>query len=162
MNNNDKNNNYKKNNTALRGINTKTNPTKPFYNQYVLNNLEQTKKENNKKMNELLDFIKKIFFLDDNQTKVNDNYINKNTKKKVIELINNNIERMDAIKDYTKQFIEVVILPLIQQERYEKSILHVMKYNISVILECLNIKKDYFNQYYNPQLKPKTRIDRIN
>jgi len=46
-------------------------------------------------------------------------------------------------------FIEAIILPLFKKNKnIIQSKLEAIKYNISVILECLGMDKNYYNHYY--------------
>ena len=162
MNNND-------NNTGLKGVNNKNNnPTKITYNKIISNNLDkkemennkENKKENNKEKNEIFDLIRSQFFLENQRNEINTNYIQYSTKKQLKKLINDNINKLEGIKFFTKQLIEMRILPLFENKNYDKKVLAVLKNNISVILELLNIDKNYYNQYYEPQTNKTQVINR--
>ena len=51
-------------------------------------------------------------------------------------------------------YIEKIILPLFRRNKnIIQSKLDIIKYNISIILECLGMDKDYYNNFYSENEK---------
>ena len=58
-------------------------------------------------------------------------------------------------------FIETNILPLFKKNKnIIQSKLEIIKYNISIILECLGMEKNYYNNYYYNYERKKTKTNR--
>ena len=58
-------------------------------------------------------------------------------------------------------FIEVKILPLFKKNKDNSNLnLEAIKYNISTILECLGMNKNYYNNYYYQYEMQKKPVNR--
>ena len=67
--------------------------------------------------------------------------------------IKNLTDERNEIIIYAKNFIVYNVLPIFKQTNISRELLDVIKYNISVILETIGIDKNYYSNYYFPQLK---------
>ena len=109
-----------------------------------------------KKSNEinLFDLLNNIFFKDDQQKIINSEPINDNSKSLVRwQYIKYNNDGKDVITQFVKEFIEKNILPIFKQDNISSKLLNIVKYNISEILEAINVNRNYYSNYYFPQLK---------
>lgn len=102
--------------------------------------------------------IKEIFFLDNNQEYFNKIKINEFTKE---EIINEWKAHKKEVEFYFKTFIETRILPKIQMGNLDNHTLDIIKYNISAILECIGMEKNYYLARYYEMNRPKKNIDRM-
>ena len=94
--------------------------------------------------------INNIFFYDYQQKYIKDQKINE-YQKEVLQkdIFNDKIKGRNILKNYYMNYIETIILPLFKKNKnIIQSKLETIKYNISVILECLGIDKNYYNSFY--------------
>ena len=102
----------------------------------------------------LFDLFNNIFFKDKVQKIINPEKINDNTKNLIHKIyIKNLTDERNEIIIYAKNFIVYNVLPIFKQTNISRELLDVIKYNISVILETIGIDKNYYSNYYFPQLK---------
>jgi len=109
-----------------------------------------TKNTNDDQSQKFYQNINSIFFLDYQQKWINDTKINDYKKEELKkEIFNDKIKGRNILKNYYMNFIEANILPLFKKNKnIIRSKLEIIKYNISVILECLGMDKNYYNNYY--------------
>ena len=69
------------------------------------------------------------------------------------QYIKYNNDGKDVITQFVKEFIEKNILPIFKQDNISSKLLNIVKYNISEILEAINVNRNYYSNYYFPQLK---------
>ena len=108
-------------------------------------------KENDSKTQKLYQSINFIFFHDYQQKYIKDQKINELKKDELKQQIfNDKIKGSNILKDYYMNYIETIILPLFKKKNnIITSKLEGIKYNISVILECLGMDINYYNNYYS-------------
>ena len=94
--------------------------------------------------------INNIFFYDYQQKYIKDQKINEYKKEELQkEIFNDKVTGRNILKNYYMNFIETNILPLLKKNKnIITSKLATIKYNISIILECLRMDKNYYNNYY--------------
>ena len=133
------------------------------------NNNTEIKDRNDKQKNEgghekLYQSINSIFFYDYQQKYIKDQKINENKKEELQkEIFNDKIKGSNILKDFYMNYIETIILPLFKKNKnIIQSKLKTIKYNISVILECLGMDKNYYKNYYNQYEIKKLNFDRSN
>jgi len=109
-----------------------------------------TKNTNDDQSQKYYQNINSIFFLDYQQKWINDTKISDYKKEELQkEIFNDKIKGRNILKNYYMNFIEANILPLFKKNKnIIRSKLEIIKYNISVILECLGMDKNYYNNYY--------------
>ena len=108
--------------------------------------------------NKIYQSINNIFFIDYQQKNVKDEKINDLKKEQIKDIIFKDQETgANIIKEYYMNFIEVKILPLFKKNRDNSNLnLETIKYNISTILECLGMDKNYYNNsYYQYEMQKK-------
>ena len=105
-------------------------------------------KEN--KESKLYQSINNIFFYDYQQKYIKYQKINEYQKDELKkEILNDKIKEKNILKKYYMNYIEKIILPLFRRNKnIIQSKLDIIKYNISIILECLGMDKHYYNAYY--------------
>ena len=108
---------------------------------------DNQKKEGNQK---LYQSINNIFFYDYQQKYIKDQQISEDKKEQLQkEIFNDKIKGKNILKDYYMNYIETIILPLFKKNKnIIQSKLETIKYNISIILECLGMNKNYYNNYF--------------
>ena len=141
-------------------INIKMSDNKYFFNKrinYMNNDLDESSnikylntdsdiKEQN--TNKIYQSINNIFFVDYQQKCIKEQKIKEYQKEELKkEIFNDKVKGKNVLKDYYMNYIEKIILPLFKKN-IDKSKLEVIKYNISIILECLEMDKNYYNNYY--------------
>ena len=106
--------------------------------------------------------INSIFFIDYQQKYIKDQKINEYKKEELQKAIfNDKVTGRNILKNYYMNFIEENILPLFRRNRnISQSKLEVIKYNISTILECLGMDKNYYNNYFYQYEINKQKIPR--
>ena len=94
--------------------------------------------------------INNVFFHDYQQKYIKDQKISEYKKEELQkEIFNDKVSGRNILKNYYMNFIEENILPLFKKNKnIIQSKLEIIKHNISVILECLGIDKNYYNNYY--------------
>ena len=120
------------------------------------------KKTNDSRFQKLYQTINKIFFYDYQQKYIKDQKINDNQKEELQkEVFNDKITGRNILKNYYMNFIETNILPLFKKNKnIIQSKLEIIKYNISIILECFGLEKNYYNNYYYNYERKKTKTNR--
>ena len=116
--------------------------------------------------NKIYQSINNIFFYDYQQKYIKDQKINEYQKEVLQkEIFNDKIKGRNILKSYYMNYIEKIILPLFKKNKnIIQSKLEIIKYNISVILECLGIDKNYYNSYYyqnEPSIKKVSKAQSI-
>ena len=128
------------------------------------NNNDKAKKikDNNAINNKIYQSINNIFFMDYQQKYVNNEKINDIKKEQLKDLIFKDKKNGAKIfKKYYMNFIEVNVLPLFRKNKDHSNLnLEAIKYNISVILECLEMDKNYYNNYYYQYEMQKKPVNR--
>ena len=120
-------------------------------------NIDSDIKEQN--INKVYQSINDIFFYDYQQKKIKKKKINEDQKEKLkLEILNDKEKGKNILKNYYMNYIEKIILPLFKK-KIDQSKLEVIKYNISIILECLEMDKNYYNNYY---LQNKIKLKKFN
>ena len=61
---------------------------------------------------------------------------------------------------YANAFIRSNVLKIFKQRNISKDTLDIIKYNISSILECIEMNKDYYAAEYFPELKNDKKLSR--
>jgi len=94
--------------------------------------------------------INSIFFYDYEQKYIKDQKINEYKKEELLkEIFNDKITGRNILKNYYMNFIEENILPLFKKNKnIIQSKLETIKYNISIVLECLGMDKNFYNNNY--------------
>ena len=136
--------------------NTKDGPKKISFNQSreIPKVLSEAKKKN------YLTILKKTFFLDQGQRYINNKRMNKYEREELIrEIIDNRKQGQDDVESNIKLFIEKIILPLIRKNTLTDEEVKTVKYNISLILDCLGLDRNYYDDLYQDKAKT-TIIDR--
>ena len=112
--------------------------------------------------NKIYQSINNIFFIDYQQKNVKDEKINDLKKEQIKDIIFKDQETgANIIKEYYMNFIEVKILPLFKKNKDNSNLnLEAIKYNISTILECLGMNKNYYNNYYYQYEMQKKPVNR--
>ena len=107
----------------------------------------------------LLNLLNAIFFKNKEQTEINIQKIEQRyldiIRDAYIKHLNdeNNIVYM-----YVNSFIKTNILRLFKNRRYTKYELEIVKVKISLILQCIDMNKDYYSAYFYPEMeKPEKR-----
>ena len=123
-------------------------------------------KENDSQTQKLYQSINSIFFYDYQQKYIKDQKINEDKKEELKkEIFNDKIKGRNILKNYYMNYIETIILPLFKKNKnIIQSKLETIKYNISVILECLGIDKNYYNSFYyqnEPSMKKVSKAQSI-
>ena len=150
-------NNYinNKNNKIINNNNNNNNEIK--------DRIGNQKKEGDQK---IYQSINNIFFYDYQQKYIKDQKINE-YQKEVLQkdIFNDKIKGRNILKNYYMNYIETIILPLFKKNKnIIQSKLETIKYNISVILECLGIDKNYYNSFYyqnEPSMKKVSKAQSI-
>ena len=110
-------------------------------------NMDTSPKEQNKK--NIYNSINIIFFVDYQQKIIREQKINEYQKEELKkEIFNDKKNGRNILKNYYMNYIEENILPLFKKN-INSSKLEIIKYNISIILECLGMDKNYYNEYFN-------------
>ena len=144
--------NNKPNNLKISEINSNNNRNINNKNKIVENskfkNFNSEAKENNE--SKLYQSINNIFFYDYQQKYIKEQKINEYRKEELQkEIFNDKIKGKNILKNYYMNYIETIILPLFRRNKnIIQSKLDIIKYNISIILECLGMDKNYYNNYY--------------
>jgi len=104
--------------------------------------------------------INNIFFYDYQQKYIKDERINEYKKEELKkQIFNDKINGKNILKNYYMNYIEEIVLPLFRRNKdINQSKLDIIKYNISIILECLGMDKNYYNNYFY-QYKTKKKND---
>ena len=134
-----------------------------YINNKVNDRITKTKisqKTNDIQNQKLYQSINRIFFIDYQQKNIKKQKINEYKKEELQkEIFNDKISGRNILKNFYMHFIEVNVLPLFKKN-YSQSKLEIIQYNISVILECLGMDKNYYNNYYYQYEKKKQNINR--
>ena len=110
-------------------------------------NMDTSPKEQNEK--KIYQSINNIFFEDYQQKFIKEQKINEYQKEELKkEIFNDKKNGRNILKNYYMNYIEENILPLFKKN-INSSKLEIIKYNISIILECLGMDKNYYNEYFN-------------
>ena len=114
------------------------------------------------KKNKIFQSINNIFFYDYEQKYIRDQKINEYKIEELKkEIFNDKIKGKNILKNYYMNYIEEIILPLFNKnKKIITSKLEIIKYNISIILECLGMNNNYYNNYYSENEKKKKNVNR--
>jgi len=123
------------------------------YNNIEVNDRNDKPNQSNKTNDQnqkLYQSINNVFFHDYQQKYIKDQKISEYKKEELQkEIFNDKVSGRNILKNYYMNFIEENILPLFKKNKnIIQSKLEIIKHNISVILECLGIDKNYYNNYY--------------
>lgn len=126
------------------------------------NNKARMNKDKDDTNNKIYQNINNIFFIDYQQKNIKDEKINDLKKEQIKDIIFKDKKTgKNIIKKYYMNFIEVKVLPLFKKNKDNSNLnLETIKYNISTILECLGMDKNYYNNcyyQYDMQKKPVNR-----
>ena len=110
----------------------------------------KSKEKNESKSSKLYQSINNIFFYDYQQKYIKEQKINEFKKEELQkEIFNDKISGKNILKNYYMNYIETIVLPLFRRHKdISQSKLDIIKYNISIILECLGMDKNYYNNYF--------------
>jgi len=137
-------------------INYMNNEVDEVSNIKYLNTDTDSKEQNIKKVYQS---INNIFFYDYQQKYIKEKKINECQKEELKkEIFNDKIKGKNILKNYYMNYIEENILPLFKKNVVQSK-LEVIKYNISIILECLEMDKNYYNNCY---LQNDIKLKKIN
>ena len=133
--------------------------------KYANNETKNRNDNPSKKENEnqkIYQSINNIFFYDYQQKYIKDTKINDCQKEELQkEIFNDKIKGRNILKNYYMNYIEKIILPLFKKNKnIIQSKLDTIKYNISVILECLGMDKNYYNNHYYQYETKKKNVNR--
>ena len=121
-------------------------------------NLDTSPKEQNGK--KIYQSINNIFFIDYQQKFIKEQKINEYQKEELKKgIFNDKKNGRNILNNYYMNYIEENILPLFKKN-ISSSKLEIIKYNISIILECLGMDKNYYNEYFNQQEAKQPKFSR--
>ena len=108
----------------------------------------------------LLNLLTIIFFKDPQMTQIN----TKNIDQRYLEMIQNAYfkhikEPKNIVYMYVNSFIKTNLLKLFKKN-IPKGDLEIVKNKISVVLQCIDMNKDYYSAYYYPELKKDKKVNR--
>ena len=107
-----------------------------------------------------LTILKTTFFSDHQQRYIKNKKMNEFDREELIrEIIENRKQNEKDVEYNIKLFIEKRIIPKIQKKTLSNDELKTVKYNISLILECLGLDRNYYDNLYEYKAKTIT-IDR--
>ena len=102
----------------------------------------------------LLNTLTYIFFTNQQQTEINTRKINEYYLERIRKEYYNHIsEPKNIVYIYVNNFIKNNVLKLFKKDDIHKEVLEIVKTKISSLLECINMRKDYYEPYYFPQIK---------
>ena len=109
----------------------------------------------------LLNILTNIFFTNPQQTEINTLKINEHHLEKIRKEYYKHInEERNSVYMFVNNFIKSNILRLFQKNNIPKEVLEIVKSKISSLLECINMRKDYYSAYYFPEMKKDTTKNR--
>ena len=124
------------------------------------NNSRQTQIKNQpfqkKKSQEinLLNILTNIFFTNSQMTEINTGKIEEYHLEKLRnEYIKHLNDEKNIVFIFVNNFIKSNLLRLFKSNRYTKNELETVKTKISLILQCIDMNKDYYSAYYYPQME---------
>ena len=124
------------------------------------NNSRQTQIKNQpfqkKKSQEinLLNILTNIFFTNSQMTEINTGKIEEYHLEKLRnEYIKHLNDEKNIVFIFVNNFIKSNLLRLFKNNRYTKNELETVKTKISLILQCIDMNKDYYSAYYYPQME---------
>ena len=159
--------NYKldKNNIKYFGnLKKKEQPNKVLYNnnknyEKFMNPPLQKKKS--KEISNYFNLFNNIFFKNKEQTIINSEKISEYYKELIKKEYFKHIEeKNNRVSFYANAFIRSNVLKIFKQRNISKDTLDIIKYNISSILECIGMNKDYYAAEYFPELKNDKKLSR--
>ena len=139
---------------------------KVTYNNIEINDrsdkFKMNEKKNNTQTQKLYQGINSIFFYDYQQKSIKDQKISEFKKEELQkEIFNDKVKGRNILKIYYMNYIETILLPLFKKNKnIIQSKLDTIKYNISIILECLGMNKNYYDNYYYQYETKKQNINR--
>ena len=102
-----------------------------------------------------------IFFKNKEQTIINSEKISEYYKELIKKEYFKHIEeKNNRVSFYANAFIRSNVLKIFKQRNISKDTLDIIKYNISSILECIEMNKDYYAAEYFPELKNDKKLSR--
>jgi len=167
--------NTKQENIHNRPINIKMSDNESFFNKninYMTNDIDNSNikylnsetipKEQNS--NKIYQSINNIFFVDYQQKCIKEQKINEYQIEELKkEIFNDKKKGRNFLKNYYMNYIEENILPLFKKNinpSKQKVIQEIIKYNICIILECLGMDKNYYNNYFYQQEAKQPKFSR--
>ena len=102
----------------------------------------------------LLNILTNIFFTNSQMTEINTRNIEEHHLEKLKnEYIKHLNDEKNIVYIFVNNFIKTNLLRLFKSNRYTKNELEIVKTKISLILQCINMNKDYYSAYYYPQME---------
>jgi len=100
----------------------------------------------------LLNLMNNIFFKNEQQTEINTQKIDENYLKILREeYLKHKNEEKNIVYIYVNNFIKANCLKLFKgYKKIEKNDLEIIKDKISLVIQCLDMNKDYYKEYYYP------------
>jgi len=124
------------------------------------NNSRQTQIKNQpfqkKKSQEinLLNILTNIFFTNSQMTEINTSKIEEYHLEKLRNEYNKHLnDEKNIVFIFVNNFIKSNLLRLFKSNKYTKNELETVKTKISLILQCIDMNKDYYSAYYYPQME---------
>ena len=163
--------NTNKENINNRPINKKMSENVSYFNKNMNNMTNENDDSNIKYLNmdtkpkgqntnKIYQSINNIFFVDYQQKYIKEQKINEYQKEELKkEIFNDKINGRNFLKNYYMNYIEENILPLFKKNNIPSK-LKIIKYNISIILECLEMDKNYYINYFNQQEEKQSKFSR--
>ena len=163
--------NTNKENINNRPINKKMSENVSYFNKNMNNMTNENDDSNIKYLNmdtkpkgqntnKIYQSINNIFFEDYQQKCIKEQKINEYQKEELKkEIFNDKINGRNFLKNYYMNYIEENILPLFKKNNIPSK-LKIIKYNISIILECLEMDKNYYINYFNQQEEKQSKFSR--
>ena len=130
-------------------------------NNFEKNQTDVKQKQNTNQLN-LLDLFNKIFFIVENKIVkgINPKLMTENQKEHLKRLYFNKLNegKKNLISVYANNFIQQNVLRYFKKKNIDRDSLEALKYNISAVLECIDMNKDFYSSYYNVDLNREHRV----
>ena len=102
-----------------------------------------------------------IFFKNQQQNIINVEKISEQKKEKLINYYIKDLkEKRNIVPMYATSFIESNVLKIFKQPNISKDALDIIKYNISSVLQCINMNPEHYSAYYYPNIRAEKRVNR--
>ena len=118
--------------------------------------------EKNKQNNiNIFDLLNNIFFKDKKQTIINTQKMNEHYKELLKkEFYKHKVEKNNRVSISVNSFIKNYVLKIFKSGNVSKDALDILKYNISSVLECIEMNRDFYSAEYFPEFKRDKKIYR--
>ena len=128
-------------------------------------NLGQVEKPNyQKKISKdfnLFPLFNSIFFKNQQQNIINVEKISEQKKEKLKNYYFKDLkEKRNIVPMYATSFIESNVLKIFKQPNISKDVLDIVKYNISSVLQSINMNPEHYSAYYYPNIRAEKRVNR--